>query len=268
MAQIKINNMLYSTISSAEINYHDTTLENKLDNIINIDTNDNSENKIISHNNLTYGHIINSLNSEYENKALSAQQGKKLKENIDNIDFSSIENNILNFEIKLENTIENVNNQINELNTFKNNFLNLVYPIGTIYMTADDASPSSLFGGIWESVENKFLLGAGSSYIAGETGGSATHTLTINELPNHQHQFPFAGNDTAEGASGQNQFNFLYGKGQTASAMGQKTEMYNETSSNAAEGNELAYMTNKIGGSQSHNNMPPYLTIKIWKRVG
>jgi microcystin-dependent protein len=50
-------------------------------------------------------------------------------------------------------------------------------------------NPATLWGiGTWESVQGKFLLGAGGGYTAGSTGGAATHTLTANEMPSHYHK--------------------------------------------------------------------------------
>ena len=57
--------------------------------------------------------------------------------------------------------------------------MNMVYPIGSIYMSVNATSPASLFGGTWEQIQDRFLLAAGSTYSAGSTGGSATHTHTI-----------------------------------------------------------------------------------------
>ena len=61
------------------------------------------------------------------------------------------------------------------------------YPVGSIYMSVADTSPETLFGGTWEQLKDKFLLGAGDTYTAGTTGGSASHTLTTNEMPSHSH---------------------------------------------------------------------------------
>lgn len=67
--------------------------------------------------------------------------------------------------------------------------VNLIYPVGSIYMSVNEASPNTLFGGIWEQLKDKFLLGAGDTYTAGDTGGAASHTLTLDEMPSHSHSF-------------------------------------------------------------------------------
>lgn len=69
------------------------------------------------------------------------------------------------------------------------NVLDLVYPVGSIYMSVASASPAILFGGTWEQLKDRFLLGAGDTYTAGDTGGSASHTLTTDEMPSHSHTF-------------------------------------------------------------------------------
>lgn len=135
------------------------------------------------------------------------------------------------------------------------------YPIGAIYMSVTNHNPSSIFGGTWERIKDKFLLCAGDSYSAGSTGGSANHyhstgnhTLTINQIPSHTHTYfrtraiwaePAADESTAVGCNN----TWSYGK------------TYPET-----------YAT---GGGQAHNhgntgnasNLPPYIAIYVWKRI-
>ena len=66
--------------------------------------------------------------------------------------------------------------------------LNKVYPVGSIYMSAVNVSPASFLGGTWQAIEQGgMLMAAGSSWQAGTTGGAAYHTLTIAELPAHDH---------------------------------------------------------------------------------
>ena len=66
--------------------------------------------------------------------------------------------------------------------------LNKVYPVGSIYMSVVNVSPASFLGGTWQAIEQgRMLMAAGSSWQAGTTGGNAYHTLTIAELPAHNH---------------------------------------------------------------------------------
>jgi hypothetical protein len=70
---------------------------------------------------------------------------------------------------------------------YAENIINLVYPVGSIYMSVNNVSPATFIGGTWEQLKDRFLLGAGSSYAAGSTGGAATHTLTTAQMPSHTH---------------------------------------------------------------------------------
>ena len=114
------------------------------------------------------------------------------------------------------------------------------YPVGAIYISADSTSPASLFGGTWEQLKDRFLLGAGDTYSAGSTGGEAAHTLTTSEMPSHQHQW--LSHYTAKGGSSG------YG---TSWASQSVTTGY----------------TTYTGGGEAHNNMPPYFAVYMWKRI-
>lgn len=112
------------------------------------------------------------------------------------------------------------------------------YPVGSIYMSYEPTSPASLFGGTWTQIQNRFLVGVGSSYAAGDTGGEATHKLTVNELPSHSHNYFYPGYE----AGGE-----WYG------------------ASGTAKGNTVA--TTAVGGGAAHENRPPYFAVYIWRRT-
>lgn len=129
--------------------------------------------------------------------------------------------------------------------------LNRYYPVGHIYISVNETNPSSLFGGTWEQIKDTFLLSAGDTYKAGETGGEAKHTLTVEEMPSHKHAYPFTNSLLGVGASSANkETNSLTGNGGSWSNI-------------RASGNTMQ----NTGGSEAHNNMPPYLVVYMWKRV-
>jgi microcystin-dependent protein len=70
----------------------------------------------------------------------------------------------------------------------KKEFLLADHPIGSLYFSADSTSPELLFGGTWRQIKDTFILTAGDIYKAGDVGGSATHKITIDELPPHDHE--------------------------------------------------------------------------------
>lgn len=129
--------------------------------------------------------------------------------------------------------------------TVGSNFvLDNVYPIGAVYMSMNSTNPGTLFGGTWEQVQGKFLLGVSNAYPAGSSGGESEHTLTTAEIPNHTHSFKYTGQSETIGVNSirlyqaaSNQYN-AYSGGQSSNC-----------------------------GGQAHNNMPPYLAVYIWYRT-
>lgn len=120
MAQIKIDNVIYGSNNSADIIYKNITVEEKLDTIPIFDINDNGNIEVNPYDYLTYGHIVDNLNSSDTNKILSAKQGKILNEKIDNIDLSYLEGGI---EANAENINlldEKINTNINNINVLNN----------------------------------------------------------------------------------------------------------------------------------------------------
>lgn len=124
--------------------------------------------------------------------------------------------------------------------------LNQIHPIGSIYLSTSEISPASIFGGSWEQIEDVFLLGAGAQFAANEIGGEATHTLTIDEIPSHYH--------TSHGiniATTGNQVNLAL----------RSTILENKHTG------DVEMRVASTGGGLAHNNMPPYLTVYMWKRI-
>ena len=62
-----------------------------------------------------------------------------------------------------------------------------IYPIGSIYISANNTNPHDLFGGTWEQLRDRFLLGCGTKEN-GTVGGEENHTLTVAEMPSHNHR--------------------------------------------------------------------------------
>ena len=124
----------------------------------------------------------------------------------------------------------------------KDELLDKIYPIGSIYMSVNNTSPASFLGGTWTQLKDRFLLGAGDTYSAGATGGSATHTLTVDEIPSHKHSTYIVGAQSGEWKG------FAGGSAMTYAQW------------NSSYGGNT-------GGGAAHNNMPPYLAVYMWKRT-
>ena len=124
-----------------------------------------------------------------------------------------------------------------------------IYPIGSIYLSFNNINPHNLFGGTWERIEDRFLLAAGNKYSVGSTGGEAEHKLTVAEMPSHSHN-SFISTENGK------YFGVLEGSG---GWLGQVLVGWG----NKVKENVLF----SAGGSQPHNNMPPYVSVYMWKRV-
>ena len=123
-----------------------------------------------------------------------------------------------------------------------------IYPVGSIYIsTSQTFNPQTTWGGSWRKTANgRCLIGANNTYPLGSTGGEATHTLTVNEMPAHAHYKA-------------------------------RVDWYDDLQTNGIAANTVAQSnlkcdgpnnkTSSTGGSQAHNNMQPYLAVYIWERT-
>lgn len=120
--------------------------------------------------------------------------------------------------------------------------VDIVYPVGSIYMSVNSTSPSTLFGGTWEQLENRFLIGAGDTYTAGSKGGEATHTLTRSELPGSIAVIKYMNYGGAH-------FGTIVESNPSAWTVATNDEDIN------------------ISTGSAHNNLPPYIAVYMWKRT-
>lgn len=123
------------------------------------------------------------------------------------------------------------------------NIVDLIYPVGSIYMSYNSTSPVTLFGGTWTKLENCFLYASGTKSV-GSTGGSETVTLTVDQMPSHTHKS--SSYKSENGASGN----------VTATPVGYTNP-----------GKSGDYTSTATGGGEAHNNMPPYLVVNMWRRT-
>ena len=133
-----------------------------------------------------------------------------------------------------------------------------VYPVGSIYMSVNSTDPSLLFGGTWERIQDTFLLAAGSTYTAGDTGGEATHTLTTDEMPSHRHFQQYQSDTSYVG---------IHVKNYNTGGSIQGVQPANGTRRNNIMAPAVRVETVATGGGEAHNNMPPYIAVYVWKRV-
>lgn len=132
----------------------------------------------------------------------------------------------------------------------KANWLNTVYPVGTIYMSTSSASPASLFGGTWTQIKDRFLIAAGGSYGSGATGGSTSHSHGLS-----------SGRANIMLAGGKLYYNSVT-EGFTANW--QHSGMAIGTNQAAALSDSVTLHGNTTGAG----HMPPYYAVYMWRRTG
>lgn len=121
----------------------------------------------------------------------------------------------------------------------------LMHRVGDIIFSTSDENPSTIYGGTWVAWgKGQVPVGVDTSDsdfdTVEKTGGEKEHTLTVDEMPSHKHDFgqQFATTSNFSGA---------YGYYMIA---GTQTDVIKNT-----------------GGNQPHNNLQPYITCYMWKRT-
>ena len=149
------------------------------------------------------------------------------------------------------------------------------HPVGSYYTSDKDTEPAEIFGfGTWERVKGVFLLCADDkTYLAGSEGGEAEHTLTLAESVKHGHNvFVYTGSNPSDGMEAHH----WSADGTTAEVAPNGATFAHTWCSSGFKswgattmtgGGDPAGTTNALGGSQPHNNMPPYHAAYCWRRT-
>lgn len=151
-----------------------------------------------------------------------------------------------------------------------------IYPIGAIYMSTVSTNPATLFKiGNWEALPaGRVLLAQGTStwgvnYSAGGTGGEDKHTLTVSESAPHNH----TGSATTSGSNHTHALTMQASHGESGNggvprfSDGDIWSPYKTQNLSAAGEHSHTITINNSGGGQAHNNMQPYLSVYMWKRI-
>lgn len=121
------------------------------------------------------------------------------------------------------------------------------YPVGALYISFVSTSPASLFGGTWAQITGRFLRAANDV----STGGADAHTLTEAQMPSHHHGVV------------REQDGDWAGYWQSNASSGGLWQVV----SNGTQGANRGLRTTAVGGGTSHNNMPAYQDVYVWRRT-
>ena len=164
-----------------------------------------------------------------------------------------------------------------------------VYPVGSIYMSVNDANPSTLFGGTWTAWgSGRVPVGVSTNDsdfgTVEKTGGESKHRLTTNEMPSHRHIGQYSNTQSytnhAQRPTDPPASPREISQGTREVEVQYKTVTDNVStvlyySSGSGPINDITY-TEKVrseygvassGKDISHNNLQPYITCYMWKRT-
>lgn len=125
--------------------------------------------------------------------------------------------------------------------------VDLIYPIGSIYLTTSSVSPQTLFGGTWEKITNDAYLKIANGSTAGNLGGtSSEHKIPVTSMPSHNHRdFYQSTANFSDGAGTYSGRPMLRGQATVAT-----TAFWN---------------TDNTGGGQAY--YPYYYDVFVWRRT-
>lgn len=123
--------------------------------------------------------------------------------------------------------------------------VDLIYPIGSLYLTTSTISPEILFGGTWERLTADAYLKIATGNSAGTLGGtSSNHKIPVTSIPAHRHSFTSARQ---------------YGSGDTTD----NSSKLGRTQANAD--GVTTFYTDYQGGGKAY--YPYYYQVFVWKRT-
>lgn len=147
---------------------------------------------------------------------------------------------------------------------------NKIYPIGSIYMSVNSTNPSTLFGGTWEQIEDRFLLACGTKHNNGETGGSADAIVVSHNHTQTSHNHNFGGGNLKVPRFENDDWGYSSKREMTYKS-GDDYYPYSKTNNGGIgqisnTGNATPTINN-TGSSGTGKNMPPYLAVYCWVRI-
>lgn len=153
----------------------------------------------------------------------------------------------------------------------------LIYPIGSIYISVNASNPSTFFGGTWVAFgQGKTLVGINPAETefdtVEETGGEKTHLLTIDEIPSHNHGGATGGQSANHTHTLAVRYSANFATSGTAPGIrdvggvsGGGGSSANAVTNGASVGHTHAIPAQ--GGGDPHNNLQPYIVTYMWKRT-
>lgn len=168
----------------------------------------------------------------------------------------------------------------------------ILYPVGSIYLSVNNVNPEVLYGGKWEQIKDVFLMAGGDSHKPGSTGGSENHSHTTKDFTLGSEHIP-AHTHGSKKLVGKIQFRAMTNNSNIADTYNTGNEicqMEYDGGNTWSAGLDYTINSNKptdvitinathehdsVGGGKAHNhgntdnasNLPPFYAIYAWKRI-
>lgn len=207
------------------------------------------------------------LPTNYEDARYSGDRKFEMKKNTDNTvsltDVTVYENEDISRTFFGAAEANQINGGMNKLVGAVNDVINIMYPVGSIYMSVNSVNPATLFGGTWERIQDRFLVATGSYFNLGQTGGSkdavvVSHTHTQDS---HSHGY----------TEGYKVWGTKSGSTEDGDKIGGTAKYYAATADKDYKwlaGTGSAQPTiNSSGVDGTDKNLPPYFAVNMWKRT-
>lgn len=126
------------------------------------------------------------------------------------------------------------------------NLLEIIYPVGSMWISSINTSPAEIVGGSWTRIEDaRFLMAGNGTRKAGEAGGANTITLTTNQIPAHSHSI----NAENSGSGG----SIIFADGSDTSVYNIQLNKY--TAGNVRRARQFYGVNNTGGGSHIQTSL-------------
>lgn len=130
--------------------------------------------------------------------------------------------------------------------------LEAMMPVGFVVTLGVSTNPATLYGfGTWSRIQGRVVVGVSDSdsdFDLNDTGGEKTHTLTIDEMPSHNHS-----NTNSSGGQ-------VLARGSNGTGSGDLATSGGRSINSAGTGSST-------GGGEAHNNLQPYISKYVWERT-
>lgn len=189
-------------------------------------------------------------------------------------------------------TVGQLNKKLSSALDQLNRLAGQLYPVGSIYMNVNNVEPSAIFGGSWERMPSgRMLVNSGDGFSLGQIGGEKEHRLTEDELASHSHDVNNINGNTTSTAKLVGKFSssirpngditdVSYRDGFGIVSKESEYGIHAKDGGNSSPGRNYVIDASHShtvnlnismlpsGKNQPHNNMPPYIVINMWKRIG